>query len=125
MSDVKVWHGAIVRKQTPYASASMPQKRGKKGRKVEYNKECPKCGEPHMAACSPSGLGIAACDACGTYWEEGAWLSEWTAANLAQCRVGWEAFASLAEAEAHQDQCSHPSGVRFDPGSEPGDEWTN
>lgn len=86
---------------------------------------CPRCGASGLTAFSPSGLGVAACDACGTYWEEGAWRSNWTASNLAQCRVGWDSFRTQEEAEAHQAQCTYPDGVSYHPYDTPGESWSN
>jgi len=52
---------------------------------------------------------------------EGAWLSHWV--RIDQCREGWEAFASLNEAEDDQDAMDDEcrNGVNFDPSVYPGD----
>lgn len=35
---------------------------------------CPRCGKGSLRAFSPSGNGMAACDNCNTYWDEGTYF---------------------------------------------------
>lgn len=54
----------------------------------------------------------------------GAWLSQWVVEH--QLRYGWDAFATVAEARAHQAELgTGAAGIEWRDGVTPGEEWSS
>lgn len=87
MATSEPWRGSNPRRDTHSRESA-------EGQEQMVETKCPKCGQIGLAAFSPSGLGIAACDACGTYWDDGAFF-------VPSCG---EIFASLRKAQKRAEE---------------------